>query len=1252
MKANKQSIAKKGNKLILLIFILLIISMLATLIGSVSFTNNPVITPLTDKRPDTNDTLTCLWNVSADTTQQNVTWYKDGVSFKNETDLATSESTISSDNTTRGEVWNCTVTITNGTEAATYNINVTIKNAVPTTPTMTNSTGSNIGNVTNVTEDMANIFNVSSTDPDGDTITYGYIGSIPSNSSFATDTGVFSWTPNYNQNSTNITFYATDNYGDNPGITSKKVLFTVVYVNDAPYFYPALENQSINESQVFNYYIYGLDEENNTQFNFSLSYDSGISLTVNSTSNTSAVIMFAGNATANYSQAGNYTINVTIIDSLGANSTSSFRLRINQTDLAPELVLIPNYSGTQGSQFNFSVYANDADVNDTLTFAITLSASCVVSNPWSITTVNNSYNATGLVNVSALTNDHVLCRYISINVTDGDGAWDSQDVFLNISNTNDPPNVEVLSSSSSNTGGNNISNLTAYAESPFVYFVNATDADANTYEGEVLSYSDNSTFFDIDASTGEISFTPNQSIAANHTINITVSDDGSPGSGTRLNSSILMILQIRNNSAPVLQAIGSLSCAEDNLCFMSISATDSDNDELNFTSNSTSVFNLTNNQSQSPVISAYVNYTPTQSRVGNYTMVVAVRDSRGAADNETITFAINNTNDAPAFQDFSFPSTIVENHNVILYVFANDDDYNFTNSYEYVTFNDTNVTGKDFFNITTHLNSSNNKTYGIINFTPGDTDEGNYTVNISIRDYYNATISVLKNFTVLNQTNAPNISQVTPYGRPYSDETVFNFTYRSNYEQNSTEINFSENRSVTYNITASDDTTASADLNYTWYVNGSVNKTGSQSYLSIDYSFFSSGYYNITVTVTDDTYESSSWAWNVTVDNVNRAPLLITALPNITVSANTNYSQYLKETTGVHFIDPDDDLDSDNDFDDDESSTLTYTVTACSVATITIYYPSVYIEPEEVGTCTVYFTAEDAEGLNKTSDVVYVNVTAVPNATSETPVSQPTSGGGGGSSRSVVVPITTQEEKPRAIEIIVPQLVTIYANQTILIPVIIKNNWNTSLKEIRLNASSNASFVKLAFTDNYFDELAVGEQRETTLMIGNYRLGDNYEVKMTANVTDPKTSDSALVLLNSIQQAEEGLDVQTKVTFAQDLLNENPECLELNELLEKAKSALSTGSTADASKMVDGVINGCKYLVSIAKRSEQKPESIVNKVIREENIKYLLAFMGVAVLTTLGVFMVKRRKAHIAKAEEEEKKKEAAEKEEVKPYWP
>ena len=1275
MKANKPSKSKmRISTYVFCLIMLLMLMLISMFAGSLSFTQSPSINPT---NPNTNNNLTCTWTVSADTTLVNVSWYKNGESFINAT---TSEnySIIPPENTTKNEVWICNVTITNGTDTTSSYATTTIINSAPYEPNVYNSSGQSIGVFQVIYEDQIYYYDINATDPDNDTLTYRRSPTA----SFCTvtneNTGAVTCAPNsshlghvgYNETmgQMNITFWADDPDTINPLASGHIVLFNITPVNDAPYFNFSLTDQSANETQTFNYIVYGGDEENNVPLNFSVSVNSSLNLTVSITSNSSATIRYGNNDPLPTTSAGNHIVNVTISDSLGASSMSSFTLRINETNVNPVLEFITTQNGTQGQPFLFYVRANDSDVDDTLNFTIALSQSCSVSNPWAIITLDNtSQNGTALVNVSSLTNNHVICRNVSITVFDiGDaGAEDYQDVFLNISNTNDPPNVEVLSSHSNNTGGNNISDLVAYAESAFVYLVNATDPDSLTYEGEVLTFSDDTSLFNINSSTGLIMFTPTQDDVGDYAITITVSDDGSPNSGPQLSDTETMNLEIINNSAPVLTPIGNLSCAEDYACFIIINATDNDGDNLTFTSNDTTIFNLTNNASQNPRTSAYVNYTPDQDFIGTHSVVVTVTDTRGAYDTEAILFTINNTNDAPMLLSFSFPSVIVETHPVSFYIQANDSDYSLPSSYayidvngtyltEYVTFNVANLSGKNLFNLTTYLNSSNNKTYTLVSFTPQlDTDEGNYSVNISVTDYAGATNWTIRNFTVLPKAYPPNITQIMPYGRPVSSSTEFSFISTSYFNgSHITSINFSENRSVMYNVSVNDSITAPADLDYYWLINGSLNSTN--HYLNLSYNFFSQGRKNITLIVENERYENSSWTWNVTVNDVNRRPLLINPLRNLSnITGTTQDNDYLKQSgSDVHFIDPDDEIinDSNHIFDNGEGSSLTYSVTDCGIATITIINHSIKINPSSVGNCIVWFTAIDSGGLTNTSNPVTINITEITNSTIEREVQR---SGGGGSSRNspIVIPIKQEEDKPKPIELVVPNLVTVYENKTVLVPITVKNTWNSSLKGISLNASSNSSEISLKLTENYFEEMLVGEKKDVTLMVENYRLGENYEVKITANVTNPLASDSALVMLNTIEQAESGPDVDTKVTFAQDLLRENPECIELNELLERAKTEISTGSKLEASRMVEAVINGCKYMVSISKKAEQQPQSLANRFMNQKNLKYLLMFLGVALFTLVTVFAVKKKRASVAK--EAKKEGEAGEKkEEIQPYWP
>jgi hypothetical protein len=139
------------------------------------------------------------------------------------------------------------------------------------------------------------------------------------------------------------------------------------------------------------------------------------------------------------------------------------------------------------------------------------------------------------------------------------------------------------------------------------------------------------------------------------------------------------------------------------------------------------------------------------------------------------------------------------------------------------------------------------------------------------------------------------------------------------------------------------------------------------------------------------------------------------------------------------------------------------------------------------------------------------------------------------------------------------------------------------------------------------------------LTVSNYRLGENYELLVAANVTDPPFEDSALILLNSIEQSGDGADYRVKVTFANDLLNENSECQELNEVLSQAKMRIAEGDIVQGTELVESVINGCKYLVSMQQRIQEKP-SRIDPTINIDNLSLkalLIAVLAFVLLSSV-----------------------------------
>ncbi len=102
------------------------------------------------------------------------------------------------------------------------------------------------------------------------------------------------------------------------------------------------------------------------------------------------------------------------------------------------------------------------------------------------------------------------------------------------------------------------------------------DANAFDFEGDILTFSDDTSLFDINAETGVIDFTPKKSDAGRHEITITVSD------GTLEDSKVLALNIEALNSRPVIQVLNDANVfSEGETISIDFNAFDPDSDGLN-----------------------------------------------------------------------------------------------------------------------------------------------------------------------------------------------------------------------------------------------------------------------------------------------------------------------------------------------------------------------------------------------------------------------------------------------------------------------------------------------------------------------------------------------------------------------------------------------------------------------------------------------------------------------------------------------
>lgn len=1220
-------------------FFALGVLLMIPLLQSLSFSSNPSITPAAAV---TNDTLNCEWTpAGAGTITANVTWRNGSAIFRNETGIAcTAGSACSTANDIEGqyvrrnEVWNCTVTLYNTTNATNATASVTVANADPRLQSFPSVT---------TPEDTAFSLTVNATDPDGDSLTWFSNDQNYSDDLFAigSDTGLISFTPNMTSNGNHtMTLIAIDN---NNGSASIAVNFEIKPRNDPPTVTTSITSQTATEATAYQFLLTGSDEENQT-FVWELNSSSPSTLVLNNISNTQANISFSSsNASPRFQDAGNYTVTFVIYQAANksSNSTYNFSLNITAINHAPNFTsAVPNRTGTQNATFALELNATDADGTDTLSFNVT-AVNCSLPNPWNLTLTKTTLNATAWIN-HTLSNDHVVCNIVNVSVTDNKTeTWQYNN--FSITNVNDQPEIFNHSQNSTNTASGNLTNLTRGLGGTFRYAVNASDNDSLTTAGEVLTYRTNDTLFPINSSSGEFNFVMNSSHIGNFTVRINVSDD--EGAWRTFDA----FIQGLNNSVPSLFPLAGTSCAEGVSCSRILDANDTDASEtLTFASNDSTRFPIGTHNATA----ARLNTTFNQDLVGNWSINVSVTDSMGALDFEVFTFEINNTNDAPFFDSNANNvsnglnvSPIIEGRTTLLLLNVTDPDLYLS---ETLTFNFTvlNATDSSIINIS-KLTANTTR----LNITPGNDAQGNYTLNVTVTDAGGRLASLMLNFTVHNQSAPANFTSVQPHFNASQGITVFDFAPSEAFANNQTRANFSENRTVSFNVTISDSDTAANNITLRWYLDGNLNKTSNASNhtgVDIPFNLFHAGTHNVTVVASDHLAFESSWTFNVTVRNLNRAPTLVTHLFNFTngrsINQTTTYNDYFSFINSAQrLLDPDDDVNGNNQIannvsDPNETWSLTMTAGSCSVATLTISGDDIQIKPTSVGTCLVQFTATDGNSSTALSNNVTIEVGDIPDEETESVTTTSSGGGAGGGSGSTTTvrrrtEVEVEVDTPKPLKILTPGKLIIYQNKTMTVPVLIKNTWNASLFDVKLSAEAKAPNVSISFTTDFISELPEGEEILTEMTVTNYRGAGPYEIVIRADVADPAFTDTGTIFVNSIERSDEGDDVQSRVTFARDLLQNNQECRELNVLVDQAIEEIRASNLDAAIQLVDAAINGCKYLIN-ARAIREQPAMINLGLfqIARDYVNIILFVLGALILLTLITLIV--IKVHTPREEE------------------
>lgn len=788
----------------------------------------------------------------------NFTWLLDGQVNRSLLNFTKASSTFSYANYTpdffSAGLHNLTVNVTDNQSAwdsITWTVNVTNENRVPVF----------VGTIPNVSmmEDVANysVFNLSDyfydNDLDDYPLTYDTI--------FESGSGVTAYINSTEPNNVSLVpdpnefgiivmrFRCYDGYNYT---LSNNVTINITGVNDPPTV-DQLADQLTYADTLTEIQVHADDVDNDP-----LTYYDNTSL-FDINQNTGFISFTPGTG-----DIGNHSILINVSDGK-TNESMIFNLSIISNS-APVLggKPLPDIHTTEGNLTTIYFNATDADLTDTISFRIDSSP----SNPkFVLTTTNNSaQNASAYLSFTPDQSDVNNGPFtVTIYANDTKGASDSDTFSISVQDIQHTPTIYVPQQTYSVKTGK-LATIT----------VNATDLDGN-----LAVFGDNTTMFDIttqqsgpsSAKTGLINFTPNTTYLGHNWVNITINDT------TGKYNWSLVLFNVTYNNPPDLPPIPDRNATEDHEFFYDVNATDPDYQDTVFYFDNSTMFNISNT-------TGMISFVPCRNQTGTHIINITATDGE-ANTSRLMNLTIGSYNDfpywAPPLDEYyinwtGYINTTYWNETNILnyttnttvwehtfyqdnytevHMNAEDEEYETgefgpENTLEFeVRF--INFTNASNHTVTTNITLFNTSNYdgdtGRINFTPANDQVGTYYANFTVDDTTGRKNSSTVRLKVYNVDDAPIVIAFHP-----------NITYY---------LNMSENTTSEFNITATD-IDYGDEVFYQWAVDGQ-NISGENT-SSFDYyaNFFSAGWRNITVLLTDTHNETTTFNWTVNVSNLNR----------------------------------------------------------------------------------------------------------------------------------------------------------------------------------------------------------------------------------------------------------------------------------------------------------------------------------------------------------------------------------------------
>jgi imidazole glycerol phosphate synthase subunit HisF len=507
------------------------------------------------------------------------------------------------------------------------------------------------------------IYSVDATDPDGDTLTYS-LTVFPEGMTMDSATGLIQWTPSEAQvGSHDVTVEVSDGRS---GTASQSFTVEVEVINNPPII-TSIPVTTGTEGVQYTYDVDAEDADGDTP-----TYSLSVSPEGMAIDPATGLIQWMPSG----AQSGSHDVAVEVSDGKGGTDTQSFTVTVEEAiNTPPTITSTPPTAAREGEQYTYDVQAFDAD-GDTLLFFLTEFPEGIAmdSNIGIITWIPSGTDA-GLYDVT-------------IVVSDGRGGTDGQSFIIEVEEAiNNPPVITSMPSTAATLG------------ILYTYQVQAMDED-----GDQLTYNFTSGPMGmvIDANNGLISWQPWG--AAGQDVSLTVSD-GKGGTATQE-------FTIEINQMPTITSAPVTTATEGVLYAYDVNGEDADGDTLTFS------LILFPSGMTIDTATGVINWIPSATQSGQYTVTVQIDDGRGGVNTQTFTITVAEAINVNP-QITSEPK--LDANNNFLYVYD-------------VEATDADGDTLTFSLITSPSGMTIDGSTGLINWTPSGLQAGTHSVTVQVSD--------------------------------------------------------------------------------------------------------------------------------------------------------------------------------------------------------------------------------------------------------------------------------------------------------------------------------------------------------------------------------------------------------------------------------------------------------------------------------------------------------------------------------------